>query len=212
MKASDFVAGLYMLAITAFLILATDTFVAWTKAYPYWMGFNKVALLATWGECLRHRISSGRWLPDKIAWRFIVWGLFGIWFTAAFPFVDGGVKAITASGLWPNLWASFSMSLWINVFSGYAFVMMFIHYWIDDMLKNGFFLAPWHMFFGGGVIPDDGRRRRWAKVVMRSIVFFWIPAHTITFSLPPTWRVICAAYLAVFLGLILSFATRKQNN
>ncbi|MFH1867170.1 MAG: hypothetical protein ABIJ81_03785 [Patescibacteria group bacterium] len=206
MKASDFLAMLYFLAITAFLFFATDTFIAWTRAYPYLMGFAKVALLATFGECLRHRISLGQWLPDKVFLRFVVWGVFGVWFTAAFPFVDGGVKTIMAGNLWPDLWSSFSMSLWINLFSGYAFSMMLVHYWIDHMIKCGYFLEPWYMFslhYGNG--------REWAKVVILSIIFFWLPAHTFTFSLPPIWRVICAAYLAVFLGLILSFATKRQK-
>ncbi len=43
-------------------------------------------------------------------------------------------------------------------------------------------------------------------VVGKSIPLFWIPAHTITFLLPDTYKVIFAASLSIVLGLILSIA------
>jgi hypothetical protein len=46
-------------------------------------------------------------------------------------------------------------------------------------------------------------------VIGKTIPFFWIPAHTITFLLPPQYRVLWAAYLSVALGVILSYAKRK---
>ncbi len=203
MKPKDLIALLYFGAITAFLVFQTDLFVWLTKTYPYPMGFAKIALLATFGECLRHRISSGNWIPGKIGIRFLIWGLLGLWFTAAFPFTDAGVKGITTAGLWPTSLRAFWMSCWINLLSGYAFFMMFFHYWADIMLANNRFCWPWEVLG----MPET---KRWGKIVFCSIFFFWIPAHTLTFSLPPVWRVICAAYLAVCLGIILSFASAKH--
>jgi len=46
-------------------------------------------------------------------------------------------------------------------------------------------------------------------VVCRTIPFFWIPAHTITFSLPPEYRVLAAAFLGIALGAILGFAKKR---
>ncbi|GAB1473896.1 hypothetical protein MASR2M69_13370 [Bacteroidota bacterium] len=39
-------------------------------------------------------------------------------------------------------------------------------------------------------------------VVGKTIPLFWIPAHTITFLLPDTYKVIFAASLSIVLGLI----------
>ncbi|MDP3452015.1 MAG: hypothetical protein Q8R90_03580, partial [Bacteroidales bacterium] len=47
-------------------------------------------------------------------------------------------------------------------------------------------------------------------VVGKTIPLFWIPAHTITFLLPDTYKVIFAASLSIVLGLILSFAKMRS--
>ena len=52
-------------------------------------------------------------------------------------------------------------------------------------------------------------------VFKKTIPFFWIPAHTITFLLPGQYQVLFAALLGVALGIILSIAavmSRKNNN
>lgn len=50
---------------------------------------------------------------------------------------------------------------------------------------------------------------QWNFVFKKTIPFFWIPAHTITFLLPPDSQVLFAAFLGVALGVILSIAARK---
>ncbi len=47
-------------------------------------------------------------------------------------------------------------------------------------------------------------------VVGKTIPLFWIPAHTITFLLPDTYKVIFAASLSIVLGLILSIAKSSR--
>jgi len=46
----------------------------------------------------------------------------------------------------------------------------------------------------------------WLKVG----IFFWIPVHTIVFLLPGNIQVMVAAFSSIALGIILSFAARKQ--
>jgi hypothetical protein len=48
-------------------------------------------------------------------------------------------------------------------------------------------------------------------VVLKTIPFFWIPAHTITFSLPPIYQIMMAAMLGIALGCILAFAKRRNQ-
>ena len=47
-------------------------------------------------------------------------------------------------------------------------------------------------------------------VVLKTIPLFWIPAHTITFLLPPEYRILVAASLSFALGAILAYAKRKK--
>ena len=47
-------------------------------------------------------------------------------------------------------------------------------------------------------------------VLVKTIPIFWIPAHTITFLLPPEHRVLSAAFLSTALGGILAFAKKKN--
>jgi len=198
----DAIGLFYFLAVTAFLVLQTDLVASLTKAHPYLMGFAKFAILATFGECLKNRLVVGHWLPSKLLLRFLIWGIFGLWITAAFPMIDGGVRSLIGLQLWPQEPAPFWMSTWINLFGGFGFFMMLAHYWTDSMLTQGFF-PPWQLFGKPQTI-------RWAKIVIISLFVFWIPAHTLTFSLPPHWRILCAAYLGIALGLILSFASRSK--
>jgi hypothetical protein len=47
-------------------------------------------------------------------------------------------------------------------------------------------------------------------VCFKLLVFFWIPAHTITFLLPTEYRLLYAASLSFALGVILAFAKSHQ--
>jgi hypothetical protein len=48
-------------------------------------------------------------------------------------------------------------------------------------------------------------------VCLRTIPSFWIPAHTVTFLLPPEYRVLYAAFLSIALGVVLALAKRGQS-
>ena len=50
---------------------------------------------------------------------------------------------------------------------------------------------------------------QWNFVFKKTIPFFWYPAHTITFMLPPDMRVLFAALLGIVLGVLLAVAARK---
>ncbi|MEL7656378.1 MAG: Mpv17/PMP22 family protein, partial [Bacillota bacterium] len=40
--------------------------------------------------------------------------------------------------------------------------------------------------------------------IIKTIPLFWIPAHTITFSLPGEYQIVVAAFLSIVLGIFLS--------
>ncbi len=86
----------YFTAITGLLVTEPSLVAAFTNAHPYAMGFAKFAILATFGECPKNHLTAGQWIPSALPLRALIWGLVGIWITAAFPFMDGGC------GRWPR--------------------------------------------------------------------------------------------------------------
>ena len=68
-------------------------------------------------------------------------------------------------------------------------------------------IRPWKM---GELFCRVNWKAQWGFVFKKTIPLFWFPAHTVTFLLPPSGRVLCAALLGVALGVLLALAARKK--
>lgn len=188
----------------------SETFNSLSRNYPYTIGFFKFAVLATIGEVLAGRIKAGRYVCPRYLWaRIMIWGIVGILIVFNFALYEAGVRGIIARGLLPDiaapLYTAFLISSVMNLTFGPAF--MAAHRISDAYLDN--------MAGGaGGSIRLAVERVDWNRfmtfVVGKTIPFFWIPAHTITFLLPPEYRVFVAALLSIALGLILALASSRQ--
>ncbi|MBQ6597571.1 MAG: Mpv17/PMP22 family protein, partial [Lentisphaeria bacterium] len=64
-------------------------------------------------------------------------------------------------------------------------------------------------FVGGAEFLEKLNKPVWGSFIPKTIVFFWIPAHTVTFLLPPDYRVLMSAVLSLVLGAILTFRSGK---
>lgn len=198
--------------VIAFALLALITFGLWrysaeyqqvSGSHPLLVGFLVFACLSMFGEGLSQRLSGGGWVPAYPLRRTLLWGALGVWISVAFPFQFAGATAITSLGIWPDAPLALTTSLWANVLSGYAFFMMLSHLWADTVITRGW-RAPWAIF-------DEPHFGGWAKTVLCSLVLFWLPAHTITFMLPPDFRSVFAAYLGIALGVILTTARLRAQ-
>jgi hypothetical protein len=219
LKKLDFVWVGVLLAICAFLAVDSTRalFNAATTAHPYIMAFVKYAILATMGELLALRIVAGDWKkPAGLTYRAIIWGALGMVFVVIFKIFNKGVIAAQAEHLLPALESGF----------GAAFLVSFL----TSVFMNLFF-APTFMAFhritdtyidlGDGKLSkifkvklkDVVSKIDWngfvSFVVVKTIPIFWIPAHSITFMLPETYRLIYAAFLSIALGGILAFSKKK---
>jgi hypothetical protein len=56
----------------------------------------------------------------------------------------------------------------------------------------------------GKIIANLDWNVQWNFIFKKTIPFFWIPAHTVTFLLPVEFQVLFAALLGIALGVILS--------
>ena len=229
MKKSD----LFFILIMAFLVLPfifipclTKFFYTMTAEHGVIMSFLKFAILATAGEMLGLRISKGIYtMPGfGILSRTIVWGILGVGISFAMTVfskgapavlsyigIQGGAEAFNLSEFsWLKLLVAFTTSLFMNCI--FAPIFMTLHK-ITDMhiLANNGSLGK---FFSKKIdfakyLSAINWDVQYKFVFAKTIPLFWIPAHTLTFMLPPSFRVLFAAFLGVVLGVILSLAARK---
>ena len=189
-----------------------EIFKALTRAYPYTMGFFKIAILGTMGEILGGRIVTGQWrlVGIRLPQRTLVWGFLGLVFTAVFPLFSFGVDGLLAAGLIPGKGSVVAAALWKSVFMNliFGFPMMVFHRITDTLIDRGELLGSWPL----ADVTTSIDWKNMYRIVGAACLWFWIPAHTITFLLPPEFRVVSAALLAVVLGAILGFAKKRAQS
>jgi hypothetical protein len=192
--------------------------------HPLALAAMKFGMLATFGEMLAARIKTGIYCKKGFGLipRMIVWGLLGIWIAFAMKTFAAGVPAVLEKiGLYgaeqtmkedlsfTRFFVSFCISVAMN--TGFAPVFMTLHK-ITDM-----HIAQYKGSLRCLISPIRFRQLlsglnwdvQWNFVFKKTIPFFWIPAHTVTFILSEDFQVLFAALLSVALGLILAFASRK---
>ena len=229
MKRQDLYFAIVMLAIFLPFFLSPELY-AWYKsfnaAHAMIMAFLKFGILATLGEMLGCRISTGDYTTPTfgVLPRMVIWGLLGIVISMAMTVFSNGIPAFISSMGGENLVAAFKAD-------GFAWGKLVVALSISVMMNT--FFAPVFMTFhkitdthiaeNGGSIkalfrPIDMRRhivelnwdRQWSFIFKKTIPLFWYPAHTITFMLPGEYRVLFAALLGVALGVILAIGARKK--
>ena len=200
-------------------------YISFNESHGMVMSFLKFALLATMGEMLGLRISTGSYYFKGfgVLPRAIVWGFFGMVINMAIIVFSTGVPAFAAYlGMdnarevfagpmsWGKLGLAFAVSVTMNILFGTVF-MTFHKITDTHILQHGgslrALITPIQM---GKIIKNLNWDVQWNFVFKRTIPLFWFPAHTITFLLPGEMRVLFAALLGVLLGVLLAIAARKK--
>ncbi|NPD46832.1 MULTISPECIES: hypothetical protein [unclassified Lentimicrobium] len=229
MKKADFI----LLAAVALFFLpfftcqfVFDSYINFNAEHGMIMSFIKFGLLATLGEVIGLRIRTGSYYQKGFGLipRAIVWGFLGLTIKMAFVIFAVGTPAFLAylgmkdapilmkeAFSFDKLLVAFSISAAMNLI--YAPVMMTLHK-ITDMhiIQNGGSIAGLFkpIKFKEHFVNLDWTVQ-WGFVFKKTIPFFWIPAHTITFMLPPDFQVLFAALLGIALGMILAVAGMKKK-
>ena len=229
MKKSDFAFIAVILAIFAPFALS-ETLYGWYKSFNaehgMVMSFLKFAILSTAGELLGLRLSAGVYLKRGFGvWpRAVVWGILGMGINLAMIIFSNGVpvaleycglQGATAAMAGPVTLMKVLTALCISIGMNGIFAPVFMTFHkITDT----------HILACGGslralVTPIPMARimtglnwdAQWNFVFKKTIPFFWVPAHTITFLLPGEARVLFAALLGVVLGVLLAVAARMKS-
>lgn len=210
-----------VLAVIVVFLAAPAThrlFMALGTAHPYRMAFAKFFILASMGELLAIRITGGDWkIPTGMTYRAVVWGLIGMLIVIVFEIFSGGVIGAMKKGLLPSFGGGFAHRLAFAFFTSAFMNALFAPTFMAAHRITDTFIDLGHGKLGGFSkvsVAEAVKKIDWpvfvSFVVGRTIPFFWIPAHTVTFLLPPEYRVLAAAFLSMALGGILAFAKRKD--
>ncbi len=198
--------------------------------------FLKFGILATLGEAIGLRIKSGQYHYPGFGLipRSLVWGMLGIGIKMAFVIfatgtpvlvekyfhLQGAISSMGMSDIFvardnglglTRLLTAFAISTFMNLI--FAPVFMTLHKITDlHILRTGGTLSG---FFSplpfGEIIRDLDWKVQWEFVFRKTIPFFWIPAHTVTFMMPPEYRIVFAAVLGIVLGVLLTVASGSKR-
>ncbi len=239
MKKKDLVfiliTAIIILSFLPFNFLENYHHAIFNPQYWYLSSFIKFAILATLGESLGLRISKGiyNYQGFGLLPRAIVWGILGVSIKIVFVifavgvpvmleklfFVKDAVASMKANSFFDaqaqglgniRILTAFAISTVMNLI--FAPVFMTLHKITDTHIieNKGTLSGFFRPIQFKKIFPNLNWEVQWNFVFKKTIPFFWIPAHTITFLMPSEYRIIFAAVLGIVLGVILSFAINKK--
>ncbi|HEY3293998.1 MAG TPA: hypothetical protein VGL38_01015 [bacterium] len=176
-----------------------DWYIQWVTGSPFTSAAIQFALLGTLGELLSFwlRVKQAA-LPCSLTillGKIAAWAVLGIIIKLGFTGMRGFVASLNEHSLVPEFLTgtvgmAFVLSVNTNLFFGPQ--MMFIHRVEENLLARRWDMA--------------GIQKAWL-----TLLWFWIPAHTITFSLPKDFQIGLAALWSVALGLIMGLTAPKKT-
>lgn len=174
-----------------------NLYLNWVESSPIISAMLQFALLGTLGEIISCWIVKKNFkYPFTVGitlWKMLVWAILAIGIKYAFKGFAGFLESLIAADMWPDFDSSsllyaLSLSLLMNL--QFGLLLVIIHRVLDN-------------------IPLKTRNWKNLDKSMYSLLWFWIPAHTVTFLVPDLLRIGLAALWSVALGLILGFYNRK---
>lgn len=187
-------------------------FIDVTEAHPYIGGFFKFAVLATMGDLLGARVSSGHYKkPEGFVQRVAVWGFIGVVTTLALSIFPAGVVFAQGKGMLPLDGNIFFKALFTSMVMNIVLspVIFMFHKFTDTYIDTKYTIRDNKI-----TLKDIVDKIDWFTYVnfslFKTIPFFWIPCHTIVFLFPAEYRVIASAFASIALGLILALANSSK--
>jgi hypothetical protein len=174
----------------------------WVATNPLLSAMIQFAILGTLGEIISFSLKLKKIALPSSWWQLILkmfaWAILGVLIKLAFTGMKGFALALIEHGFLPlSFKEGLGWALTVSVLTNLLFgpQMMAIHRLEDNLItgQKGF----------------SGLQRSWW-----TLIWFWIPAHTLTFLLPPDLQIGLAALWSLVLGLLLAFMrleTRSGN-
>lgn len=167
-------------------------------AYPILTAIIQFAVLGTLGDAVsswivKRKIFSPYNIKTLIL-KIIEWSILAVMIQYAFVGFHGFVEGLIDNNYLPQLEGlgkSFAISTSMNLQFGPFLVI--VHRLMDNLISG---------------------KQNWKNLDkgFYSLLWFWIPAHTVTFILPREFQIGLAALWSLALGIILGFYNRKATN
>ena len=162
---------------------------------PFVASMIKFGVLGTLGDITAAFITKKKLRLWNYFYPIIVWAILGVIITFCFSGFRFFVSGLTEIGYLPegSIYKAFFMSFFVNAMFGPWVVI--IHRFLD--------VLPYKTL----KIPTDGM-----KGAMLTLLWFWVPAHTVTFALhSPDAQYTLAAIWGFVLGLILGIFKNAKS-
>ena len=161
---------------------------------PFVLAFIKFAILGTAGEVAAKLISKKKLVLWQVFYSMLVWGVLGVLIKFIFTGFHGFTANLISTGYLPEgiLSKAFFTSFFTNAMLGPWVIIL--HRLLDNL--------PYKKI----TVPSEG-----IKGAMLTLVWFWIPAHTVTFALDKDWQITLAAIWSFVLGMILGIFNRGKK-
>jgi len=164
---------------------------------PVWTAMAQFAVLGTLGDMISKWIAARKvFMPfdaRTTVLKMLKWALLAVCIKYAFTGFNGFVDALTGQSLLPvmgRVVRAFAISVAMN-------------------LQFGPFLVIAHRMLDNAIARKTNRDN--LDKGMLSLLWFWIPAHTVTFTLARPFQIGLAALWLVAFGLILGFYNRRNQ-
>lgn len=174
-----------------------NTYVELVKEYPFYSAIIQFSILGTLGDVLSKWMQQEKiYMPYKfkiIVFKMFEWSILAITIKYAFVGFLGFIENLESYHLLPEL-SNFGKAFSISVFMN---------------LQFGIFLVIFHRFLDNLI----AKQNNWKNIdkSLFSLVWFWIPAHTLTFMLDKPYQIGLAAVWSVVLGFILGYYNRETK-
>ena len=174
-----------------------NIYIELVKTYPIYSAMIQFAILGTLGDIISKWMQRGAiFMPYKfsiIFLKMLEWAFLAICIKYAFvgfqSFVDGLIlhQFLPELGLFGR---AFSVSVAMNL--QFGLLLVILHRFLDNLVSQ---------------------ENNWKNIDkgMLSLVWFWIPAHTITFMLDKPYQIGLAAIWSLVLGIILGYYNRETK-
>lgn len=165
-------------------------------SYPIISAMIQFAILGTLGDIIaKWIIRSKIFMPYKLGillLKMIEWAILAVFIKYAFIGFHGFIDGLIEHGMLPqmNKFAySFAISASMNL--QFGLLLVILHRLLDNIID---------------------RQNNWKNIDkgMLSLLWFWVPAHTVTFILDKPYQIGLAALWSVLLGVILGFYNKGK--
>ena len=172
-------------------------YIQFVENYPLFSAVIQFAILGTLGEAVSRKVAHQKIFNFFVGLRkAVVWSILAIMIKYAFVGFFGFTHSLVLANLLPQSADKviFVRAFFVSAFTNLIFgpIMIYSHRFLDNLLMR--------------------RGRNYSNIngALWTLVWFWIPAHTLTFSLPATYQIGLAALWSIVLGGILGYFESKK--